>query len=112
MAPVVATRVTIYLSEDDRSDGRSLHKALIERARQSGLAGATVWKGVEGFGPSRRIRSARFPDAGFGLPLALELIDQPDRIEHFLQDVRDIAPGALVTTEVVHATRTGQNPPP
>ena len=71
------------------------------------MAGATVWRGIEGFGASGYFRTARFPDAAPGLPLALELIDLPERIDAFLAVVRDLAPGSFVTREEVQMTRFG-----
>lgn len=101
----VATRIVVFLSEDDRLGHRRLYEAIIERARQQGMAGATVWRGIEGFGPSGRIRTQRFPDALDGLPVAVELLDTPERIEAFLPFVRDLAPGCLVTREDVRLAR-------
>ena len=106
----VATRVMVFLSEDDRVAHHGLHEALLNRAREDGMAGATVWRGIEGFGASGRFRTARFPDAATGLPLALELIDAPERIEAFLQVVRELAPGCFVTREQVQMTRFGGSP--
>lgn len=106
----VATRVMVFLSEDDRVAHHRLHEALLDRAREDGLAGATLWRGIEGFGASGRLRTARFPDAATGLPLALELIDAPERIEAFLSVVRELAPGCLVTREQVQMTRFGGSP--
>jgi uncharacterized protein len=105
---VVATRLMVFLSEDDRTGHRGLHEALLERAREDGIAGATVWRGVEGFGSSGRLRTARFPDALTGLPLAVEVIDTPERIETFVSVVKQLAPGSLVTCESVRmSTRSG-----
>jgi hypothetical protein len=75
---MVATRIMIFLSEDDRVGHHGLHEALLDRAREDGMAGVTVWRGIEGFGTSGHIRTARFPDADIGLPLAVEVIDLPE----------------------------------
>jgi uncharacterized protein len=101
----VATRVMIFLSEDDRHEHRGLHEAILTRAREDGMAGATVWRGIEGFGASGNVRTARFPDAITGLPLAVELFDTPERIEAFLAVVGELAPGSFVTREQVEVTR-------
>jgi uncharacterized protein len=103
----VATRVMVFLSEDDRIAHHGLHEALLNRAREDGMAGATVWRGIEGFGASGHLRTARFPDAATGLPLALELIDVPERIEAFLSVVHELAPGSFVTREEIQMTRFG-----
>ena len=108
----VATRVMVFLSEDDRHGHHALHEAIMNRAREDGMAGATVWRGIEGFGSSGHIRTARFPDAATGLPLAVELLDAPERIEAFLAVVHDLAPGSLVTREQVEMTRFAGGPTP
>jgi PII-like signaling protein len=104
----IATRIMIFLSEDDRAGREGLHEAILNRAREDGLAGATVWRGIEGFGASGHIRTARFPDSCTGMPLALELIDLPERIEAFLPVLRELAPDSLVTREQVQMSRSGR----
>jgi PII-like signaling protein len=101
----VATRIVIFLSEDDRSGHHGLHEALLDRAREDGMAGATIWRGIEGFGSSGRMRTGRFPDAMIGLPVTVELIDSPERIEEFLPVIKELAPGSFVTREEVRITR-------
>jgi PII-like signaling protein len=96
-----ATRLMIFLSEDDRHHHRGLHEALLNQARESGIVGATVWRGIEGFGLSGRVRTGRFPDANIGLPLVVELIDSAERITQFLSVVHNLAPGSFVTSEQV-----------
>jgi uncharacterized protein len=105
MPDVIGTRLMIFLSEDDRVEHRCLDEVLVERAREDGMAGATVWRGIEGFGSSGRLRTTRFPDMATGLPVAVEVIDLPERIEAFLAAVKHLAPGSLVTREQVHVTR-------
>lgn len=95
----------VFLTEDDRCGHRSVAEALLDKARARGLAGATVWRGIEGFGASGHLRASRLPDLARGLPLVLEVIDSPSHVEEFLADVRDLAAGALVTTETVEVTQ-------
>lgn len=101
----VATRIVVFLSEDDRYGRLGLHDAIMSRAREDGMAGATVWRGLEGFGAGGHVRTSRFPDAATGLPLVVEVIDAPERIEAFLEVVRELAPKSLVTREQVEVTR-------
>lgn len=103
----IGTRVMIFLSEDDRIGHQGLHESLLDRAREDGLAGATVWRGIEGFGASGHFRTAHSPDAVIGLPLALEVIDRPERIEAFLSVVSELAPHSFVTRERVAMSRLG-----
>jgi PII-like signaling protein len=100
-----AVRVVVYLSEDDRQGRRPMAEVLLEKARQEGLAGATLWRGIEGFGASGHVRTARFPDAAVGLPLALELMDEAHHVEAFLLQVRELVKDCLVTREEVEVTR-------
>jgi hypothetical protein len=102
----VATKVTIFLSEDDRLHHHGLHDAVLNQAKDYGVIGATVWRAIEGFGPSGRVRTSRFPDASTGLPLIVELIDSPERIEKFLVTLSELTPGSLVTKEQVRIMRT------
>ena len=71
------TRLTVFLTEDDRVAHHPVYELLVRRAREQHMAGATVWRGIEGFGRSGQIRTLRFPDAVAGLPVAVELIDEP-----------------------------------
>ena len=96
------TRIGVFLSEDDRVGRRLVVDVLVDRAREASMAGATVWRGVEGFGPSGHVRSDRFPDAGRGLPMMVELVDERSRIDAFLDVVRQLAPDALVVRDVVN----------
>jgi PII-like signaling protein len=103
----VATRIMVFFSEEDRVGHRDLEETLLERARADGMAGATIWRAVEGFGASGRVHTGRFPDAGSDVPVALEVIDAPDRIDAFLEAVRAVAPTSFVTSEEIRTTRFG-----
>lgn len=104
-AGAAATRLMLYLTEDDRVDSRSLADVVIERARDAGLVGATLWRGLEGFGASGRLRAARLPDLARGLPLVVEIIDAPEVVAGFLPVLRELAAGALLTLEPVTMER-------
>jgi hypothetical protein len=101
MAQDAGTRLMVFLTEDDRLGHRPLADVLVERAQEAGLAGATVWRGIEGFGRSGHLRTTRFPDVARGLPLVVEVVDRPDKVASFVPVVRELAPHALVTTETV-----------
>ncbi|MDA8292287.1 MAG: DUF190 domain-containing protein [Actinomycetota bacterium] len=104
-----ATRLMVFLTEDDRVAHRSVAEELLLRAHDAGLAGATIWRGIEGFGATGRLRAARLPDLARGLPLVFEVIDEVGSVEAFLPAVRELASGALVTTETVHVSRTSSS---
>ena len=97
-----AVRLVIFLSEDDRVGQTSAALALLERAKSEGLAGATLWRGIEGFGRHGHLRAERLPDLARGLPLLVEIIDDSEPIRRFLAAIRDLALDVLVTTEPVH----------
>ena len=102
-----ATRLLIFVSEDDRIGHRGIADLLVERAHERGMAGATVWRGIEGFGATRHLRAARLPDLARGLPLVVEVIDDEQAVDAFLPVVRELAAGALVTTETVTIASAG-----
>lgn len=99
------TRLMIFLTEDDRAGRQGLHEALLQRAREDGIAGATVWRGIEGYGASGHLRTIRSPDMVRGLPLVVEVVDRAERVEDFLRVVGEMAPGSLVTKEPVRMSR-------
>jgi PII-like signaling protein len=103
---VPGTRLMVFLSDDDRVGHRLLAEVLMERALDDGLAGATLWRGSEGFGRSGRFRTARFPDANLGLPMVVEVVDGPAKVDAFCETVRSVAPKARMTREPIEMTRS------
>ena len=99
-----ARRVRLYLSEGDRAGHRPAHLAVMELLREEGAAGAVCFRGLEGFGAGRDLHVAHLVDVDARLPLVIEWIDVPDRVERILPAVRALVRGALVTvddTEIV-----------
>jgi PII-like signaling protein len=94
-------RLTIYLDEGNRHHRHSLADAIIQRAREEGLAGATGLRGIEGYGTSGRVHTDRIVDLAMDLPLVVLIVDQDDRIAAFLPILREMAPDALVTIDEV-----------
>ena len=96
------TRLTVFTTESALApDGRPLHLALVERAQAEGLAGATVLRGVEGYGVSGHLLTTRFADLSLGLPLVIEIVDRDERIESFLPALRELAGDELVLRQPV-----------
>ncbi len=91
----------IFLDEDDRIEGRPLHLAIVDELRLAGFTGATVLKGIEGFGGSRRIRAARAPDLALGLPVLIEVIEGEAKIAAFLPKLEAMMTGGLLTLETI-----------
>lgn len=103
-----AVLLRVFIGEDDRHHGRPLCQAIVERARDAGLAGATVLPGPEGFGRSRYFRSELDIDAGSRLPMIVEIVDSEERIDGFLPAVDEMVESGLVTLEKVRTIRYGR----
>ena len=104
-------RVRIYFGESDRAPGgflrKSLWSALLEYLRREGAAGATVWRGIAGFGAHSRLHTASWADLSTDLPLVLEWVDAEERVEQLLPGLCAILEGAggLLTTDPVEIRR-------
>lgn len=98
-------RVRIYFGEHDRYRGVPLWRAMLDRLRAEGAAGATVLRGVAGYGAHSRIHAASIVDLSSDLPLLLEWIDTPERVEHLLPELTALLDGGLVTTDPVEILR-------
>lgn len=96
-----ALRVRIYLGERDHHGGQPMYMAIVEAARKAGLAGATVLKGVEGFGERSVVHAAHIVDLSSDLPIVVELVDAPERIGPFVDVVRGMLDDGMMTIESV-----------
>jgi uncharacterized protein len=94
-------RLRIYCGESDRYDHHPLATAIVERARHEGLAGATVFRGIEGYGASSRLHTARILALSDDLPIVVEIVDRDDRIRAFLPIIDEMLGDGLVTLEDV-----------
>ena len=94
----------IYIGESDRFEGRLLHEAIVDEARRRGLAGATVMRGMLGFGAGSQIHTARILRLSEDLPVVVELVDKAERIEAFLPFVEDMVAEGAITRQKVQAT--------
>ncbi|HEY8486684.1 MAG TPA: DUF190 domain-containing protein [Limnochordales bacterium] len=91
----------IYVGDSDRYEGRPLYEALLLKAREAGLAGATVMRGVAGFGAHSRIHTAKVLRLSEDLPVVLEIADEESKIRRFLPTVEAMVREGLVTLERV-----------
>jgi len=91
----------IFLGESDRHAGMSLYEWIVRKARENGLAGATVLRGLEGYGARSRIHTARILDLSTDLPIVVEIVDTLEKIEAFLPIVDDAITDGLATVERV-----------
>jgi uncharacterized protein len=100
-----AKRLRIYIGESDRWHGQALYTAIVQEARKAGMAGATVLRGIEGFGAASRIHTARILRLSEDLPILVELVDTPARLDAFLPTLLPMVGGGLVTmdnVEILH----------
>ena len=89
----------VYIGEADKHGGRPLHEAIVEEARRRGMAGATVLRGIMGFGANSRIHTARILRLSEGLPIVVEIIDRPERVAEFLPWLDEAVRDGLLTVE-------------
>ena len=112
--PRKAQLLRIFIGEDDKVGRRSAYEAIVLAAREQGLAGATVLRGFMGFGAASRIHTAKILRLSEDLPVVVEIVDRPDRIQTFLPVLDTLIPkGGLVTLETAevivyrHGNNTG-----
>ncbi|MGB9692966.1 MAG: DUF190 domain-containing protein, partial [Candidatus Sumerlaeaceae bacterium] len=91
----------IYIGDSDSYGNHALHEAIVYKAREMRLAGATVFKGIMGFGKNSRLRAAKFVELSPDLPIVVEIIDSKDKIESFLPIIDEMITNGLVTLEAV-----------
>lgn len=100
-----AVRLTVYIGEDDQYGHHPLYTEIVKRARAAGLAGASVFRGIEGFGASSHIHTSRLLSLSQDLPLAIVIVDTEERITGFLLELDDLIDEGLVTIEPVQVYR-------
>ncbi len=91
----------VFIGESDRHEGIPLHEWLVRRAREHGLAGATVLRGLEGFGASSRLHTAKILRLSSDLPIVVEIVDTIEKIESFLPVIDKAVSEGLATVEKV-----------
>ena len=103
----------IFVGESDRHEGRPLYPAIVHMLREEGLAGATVPRGIEGFGAHSVVHTARVLRLSEDLPILIELVDRADRVRAVLPRIEAMVREGLVTLERVEviAYRDGNEGP-
>ncbi|MFJ8002230.1 DUF190 domain-containing protein [Streptomyces sp. NPDC096310] len=94
-----ALRLTIFLGESDLWHHRPVYTEIVHRAHRAGLAGASVFHGVEGFGASSMIHTQRLLSLSEDLPVAVVIVDTEERIRDFLPQLDELGGGGLVTLD-------------
>lgn len=91
----------IFIGESDRHEGRPLYEWIVRKAREEGLAGATVLRGLEGFGAHSRIHTAKVLRLSSDLPIVIEIVDTEEKIDAFLPLIDEAVAEGLATVERV-----------
>lgn len=89
----------IYIGESDHHDGKPLYEAIVALLRERGIAGATVLRGIEGYGRAARVHTTRILRLSEDLPILIEVIDREDRLRAVLPEVDAMVEGGLITLE-------------
>ncbi|HYL52595.1 MAG TPA: DUF190 domain-containing protein [Acidimicrobiia bacterium] len=105
-------RLTIFVGESDRHGHTPLATEIVQRAHAAGLAGASVFRGVEGYGASNHIHTTRILSLSDDLPMAVTIIDSGERITAFLAELDDLVIEGLVIVEDVEVVKYAGRPTP
>jgi PII-like signaling protein len=108
--PRQAAMMRIYTDEAARAGHKALFETIVCRARDQGLAGATVLRGPMGFGHSAVIRNASILDLSANLPLVIEIVDEEQKLRDFFQTLEGMDDVGLVTMEKVEVLHYGAEP--
>ena len=96
-----ATRLTILIKESDQWHHRPLYTEIVHRAHEAGLAGASVFRGIEGYGKDSRIHTSRILSLSEDLPVSVIIVDLDDRIRGFLPQLDELVTDGLVMIDDV-----------
>ncbi len=105
--PNDAVLLRIFLGESDRHEHKPLYEAIVLRARELGLGGATVLRGPMGFGHSSHLHTAKILRLSEDLPIVIEIVDSEEKINAFLPSLDALMGSGLVTLEKVRVLRYG-----
>jgi PII-like signaling protein len=100
-----ARLVTVYVNSTDQWHGKALYTAIVQLCQERGIAGATVSRCVEGYGSSGRLHTSRLLELSENLPVRIEIVDLPERIEPLLSALAGMIGEGLVTVSNVHILR-------
>ncbi len=99
--PRKGKRLRIFLGEAQEWQGKPLYRTLVELAQQQGIAGATVFRGIEGFGPEHHLSTDRLPDIADNLPMIVEMVESEERIQALLPLVDRLVQRGMITVTPV-----------
>jgi uncharacterized protein len=101
-------RIRIFLGEADTLRGQPLYRVILERAQQQGASGATVFRGIEGFGPSQHLSTERLPDISDNLPLMIEIVESQECVERLLPVLDQLVQRGTITVTPVEIVLIGR----
>jgi PII-like signaling protein len=102
---VDARQVTVFVNSSDQWHGRPLYAAIVQLCLERGVAGATVSRCVEGYGAGRQLHTARLLELSENLPVRIEIVDLPERIDPLLGPLGEMIGEGLVVVAAVHILR-------
>ncbi|MBN2455253.1 MAG: DUF190 domain-containing protein [Sedimentisphaerales bacterium] len=100
--PSEAELLRIFIGEADRYEGKPLYEAIVYLARQKGMAGATVIRGLMGFGADSRMHTAKILRLSEDLPIVIEIVDKPEKIQEILPEIDKMIQEGMVTVEKIN----------
>ncbi|MGH3391718.1 MAG: DUF190 domain-containing protein [Actinomadura sp.] len=100
-----ALRLTVFVGETDQWHHRPLYTEIVHRAHKAGLAGASVFRGIEGYGTSSRIHTTRILSLSEDLPVAIIIVDAADKIRDFIPQLDELVDEGLVIIDPVEVIR-------
>ncbi|MBP2649960.1 MAG: hypothetical protein H6Q74_785 [Firmicutes bacterium] len=106
-----AKRLRVYIGESDHWKRRSLYQAIVAKAKELDMAGATVTRGLMGYGANSRIHTASIVDLSDDLPILVEIIDSEEYINNLLPFLDEMLEEGLVTIDDVEVIKYGRKPP-
>jgi PII-like signaling protein len=109
-AGATALRLTVLLGDSDQWHHHSAYHEIVERAHAAGLAGASVFHGVEGFGASRHVHTTRVLSLSEDLPVAVVIVDTQEKVRAFLPLIEELVGGGLVLVEPVEVVVSAAHP--
>lgn len=101
-------RLRIFIGEAQEWQGKPLYRAILELVQQQGAAGATVMRGIEGFGPEHHLSTERLPDISDNLPMIVEIVEREERIDSLLPLLDRLVQRGMITmapVEIVYGMR-------
>ncbi len=107
-APRQGKRIRIFIGEAQEWQGKPLYRALLEQVQQHGARGATVLRGIEGFGPEHHLSSERLPDISENLPLIIEIVESEDRVNALLPVLDQLVQRGTITVAPVEIVYGGE----